>query len=183
MDKSTKKLLSGTIIYFIGNVLTQLMSLALLRFITGRIAPEEYGLYNLVVTVSKVVTPFVTLQITDAVFKFLIRSDTEKERKEYFTVTFFVAVFSSVITAAGVFSLDAFFIDIPHPTLITLYCVTSNLSVLYQRIVRSLGKNAVYVKGNLIKTAIFLILQIILIMTIPFPPPKKCPVYNTLRVL
>ena len=51
MDKSTKKLLNGTMIYFIGNVLTQIMSLVLLRFITGRIA-EEYGVYNLVVTVS-----------------------------------------------------------------------------------------------------------------------------------
>jgi O-antigen/teichoic acid export membrane protein len=163
MDKSTKKLLNGTMIYFIGNVLTQIMSLVLLRFITGRIAPEEYGVYNLVVTVSKLVTPFVTLQITDAVFKFLLRSDTESERKEYFTVTFVIAVLSSIVTVVGVFTTDAFFLDIPHPVLVTLYMITSNLYVLYQRLARSLGKNLVYVQGNLIKTAMYLVLQIALI--------------------
>lgn len=163
MDKSKKKLLNGAIIYFIGNVLAQLMSLALLRFITGRISPEEYGFYNLIVTISKIVTPFVTLQITDAIFRFLIRSNTDDEKKEYFTVACIIAFISSIITLVGVYSIKLFFLDIPHPFLITLYFISSTLYVLYQRIVRSFGKNTVYVKGNLIKTALYLILQIVFI--------------------
>ena len=67
IDNSTKNLLNGTMVYFIGNVLTQLISLALLRFVTGKISPEEYGIYNLVVTVFS--NPGCSFQIYDKVKK------------------------------------------------------------------------------------------------------------------
>ncbi len=163
MEKSTKKLLDGTVIYFIGNALTQLMSLVLLRFVTGHISTEEYGFYNLVVTISNLVTPFVTLQLTDAAFKFLIKADNDEDRKKYFSVTMAVFFISSLVIVSGVFLLDAFIINIEHPVLVALYMVANTFYVLYHRVVRSLGKNKVYVVGNLIKTASYLLLQIVFI--------------------
>ena len=84
MDTSTKKLLSGSAVYFVGNALTQLVSLLLMRFVTGNITPEEYGFFNLVTTISNLAIPFVTLQVADAVFKFVLKAEDEKEKKEYF---------------------------------------------------------------------------------------------------
>ena len=89
MDKSTRKLLSGSGVYFIGNALTQIISLLLMRFVTGNITPEEYGFFNLVATVSNLAIPFVTLQISDAVYKFVLKSKNEIEKKEYFSICFF----------------------------------------------------------------------------------------------
>lgn len=168
MEKTTKKLLDGAIIYFIGNALTQLMSLMLLRFVTGHIASEDYGYYNLVVTVSNLVIPFVTLQLTDAIFKFFIRSESEDERKKYFSVTMLMFIISTIVIVLGVLLLDAFFLKIEHPILVTLYMVANTFYVLYHRIVRSLGRNKVYVSGNLIKTASYLLLQIFLIYCFNF---------------
>ena len=87
MKNSQRKLLSGTMIYFVGNALVQLMSLLMLRFITASVSTEDYGYYNLILTISNLVTPILTLQISDALFKFFIEADSEEKKKEYFSVS------------------------------------------------------------------------------------------------
>lgn len=163
MDKSTKKLLSGSMIYFLGNAMTQLLSLALLRFVTGRISPEEYGIYNLIVTVSNLVTPVLTLQIADAVFKFILASKTEDEKKKYYTVGLCVTIASVFITIVLVYLAEYLFSDIPYCLLVALYIAFTGAYNIYQRIARSVGRNKDFVAGNLIKTTVFLLLEIFLI--------------------
>lgn len=163
MDKSTHKLLNGTLIYFVGNALTQVISLVLLRFVTGRITPEEYGIYNLVVTVSNLIIPFVTLQMSDAVFKFLIRAETDEEKQKYYTVSTCIMLLSAVLVVVGVVVTNLFFIKLPHPELIALYITFNAFFNIYQRVVRAFGKNKVFVIGNLIKTIVYLGLEIFLI--------------------
>ncbi len=164
MDSSTKKLLSGSAVYFVGNALTQLISLLLMRFVTGNIEPGEYGFFNLVTTVSNLAIPFVTLQIADAVFKFVLKSKSEKEKREYFSVCFFVMFVSVLLIYAIVYGIS-FFYTIPHTFLVATYVASYALIGIYQKITRCLGQNKVFVTGNLIKTVIFLSLEIILIST------------------
>jgi len=163
MEKSTRKLLSGSMIYFVGNALTQLVSLLLLRFVTGKITPEEYGTYNLVVTVSNLIAPFLTLQISDAVFKFLIQSKTEEDKKKYYTVAFYVSVASIALTFLGTYATHFWIAELPHPHLIAMYLAATNLYTVYQRIVRSLGHSKVYVAGNLLRTVVYISLEIFFI--------------------
>ncbi len=165
MDKSTKKLLSGSMIYFFGNAMTQLLSLVLLRFVTGRITPEEYGAYNLIVTVTNLVMPFFTLQISDAVFKFILAAKSEEEKKKYYTITFFVSIGSVILTIGSVYIADTFFFDIPYCFLTALYMAFTAVFTIYQRIVRSMGCNKVFVAGNLIRTIVYLSAEIFLIYT------------------
>ena len=163
MNNSTKKLLNGTMIYFIGNALTQILSLALLRFVTGKISAEEYGIYNLVVTITNLVIPFVTLQISDAIFKFLIKAKDNDEKIKCFTIAIYISLVAIALIVVGIFITNTFFIKLPHPELIALYMATTSFFVMYHRVVRALGKNKVYVIGNLIKTIIYLGLEIFLI--------------------
>ena len=164
MDTSTKKLLSGSAVYFVGNALTQLVSLLLMRFVTGNITPEEYGFFNLVTTISNLAIPFVTLQVADAVFKFVLKAEDEKEKKEYFSICFFISVVSIVLIYAIVFGIS-FFYTINHTFLVATYVASYALIGIYQKITRCLGKNSVFVTGNLLKTVIFLALEILLIST------------------
>ncbi len=150
-------------VYFVGNALTQLMSLLLLRFVTGNISSADYGTYNLVVTIGNLIIPFLTLQISDALFKFVLRAKDADEKKCYFSTTFAVIAGSLLVTILGVFVINYFFTPLPHPILITLYLIFNNLQTLYHRIARSLGRNKVYVVVNLVKTALFLILEIVFI--------------------
>ena len=162
IDNSTKKLLGGSAVYFVGNALTQLISLLLMRFVTGNVTPEEYGFFNLVTTVSNLVIPIVTLQISDAVFKFVLKSETEDEKRSYISVCLVVSVISVCIIFASVFALSCF-LSIPHTLLVALYVSSYALIGVYQKITRCLNKNKVFVTGNLLKTVIFLSLEIALI--------------------
>lgn len=164
MDNSTKKLLNGSMVYFVGNALTQLISLLLMRFVTGNITTEEYGFFNLVTTVSNLAIPFVTLQIADAVFKFVLKSETEDEKKGYFTTCFVVSFVGFAVIVAVVFGISLF-VSVPHTLLVALYVASYALFGIYQKVVRALNKNTVFVTGNLIKTVIFLALEILLIST------------------
>ena len=168
MDKSTKKLLSGSMIYFFGNAMTQLISLALLRFVTGRITPEEYGTYNLIVTITNLVMPFCTLQISDAVFKFILAAKSEEEKKKYYTIAFYVVAGSVILIIGSVYIADLFFLEIPYCFLTALYMAFAGVFTVYQRIVRSMGCNKVFVAGNLIRTIVYLLTEIFLICTFDF---------------
>ena len=163
MDKSTHKLLNVSMIYFVGNALTQLLSLLLLKFVTGNITPEEYGIYDLVISISNLVVPVVTLQIADALFRFVIRARDDSEKKSYFTIAFIISAASIFITCGGVLFAGTFVIEIPNLLLIMIYMVVSNLYGMYHKIARCLQRNKVYVIGNLIKTALYLLLEIVLI--------------------
>ena len=133
MDTSTKKLLSGSAVYFVGNALTQLISLLLMRYVTGNITPEEYGFFNLVTTISNLAIPFVTLQIADAVFKFVLKSESESEKKEYFSICFLVSFVSVVLIYTIVFGIS-FFVSIPHAFLVATYVASYALIGIYQKI-------------------------------------------------
>ncbi len=162
MDSSTKKFLNGSVVYFVGNALSQLASLLLMRFVTGHITPDEYGFYNLLTTISNLVIPFVTLQIADAVFKFVLKSQTEDEKKSYLTTCFAVALGSAVVIVAGVLILSAF-VTIPHKWLVALYVVLYAVNGIYHKVIRCLNKSKVLVTGSLMKTILFLLLEILLI--------------------
>ncbi|MBR5539842.1 MAG: lipopolysaccharide biosynthesis protein [Clostridia bacterium] len=162
MDNSTKKLLNGSVVYFVGTALSQLASLLLMRFVTGHISPEEYGFFNLLTTVSNLVIPFVTLQIADAAFKFVLKSQTEDEKKSYLTTCFVVALGSVTLIAVGVPILSCFF-TIPQKGLVVLYVASYAVSGIYQKVLRCLNQSKVLVTGSLMKTILFLLLEILLI--------------------
>lgn len=163
MDSSTKKLLNGSVVYFVGSALTQFVSLLLMRFVTGNITPEEYGFFNLVTTVSNLAVPFLTLQISDAVFRFVLKSENEDEKRLYFSVCFVVAAASSVLIVIATFGISCLIVPIPHTALVAWFVACNSLQTIYQKIVRSLNRNVVLVSGNLMRTTIFLLLEIILI--------------------
>ena len=155
-------MLNGSVVYFVGNALTQIITLLLMRFVTGNISPEEYGFFNLVTTISNLAIPFVTLQIADAVFKFVLKSKNDSEKKEYFSICFFVSAISIVIIYAAVFVISGFY-TIQHTFWVATYIASYALISIYHKITRSLGKNRILVVSNLAKTCIFLLLEIVLI--------------------
>lgn len=163
MDNSTKKLISGSMVYFVGNALTQFISLLLMRFVTGNITPEEYGYFNLITTISNLAIPFATLQIADAVYKFVLKSNSDEEKKTYFSICFLVSFLSIGIIIFATYGVSHFIVHVSHTFLVSLYLSSYSVFVLYQKITRCLNKSKVFVEGNLVKTVIFILLEILLI--------------------
>lgn len=162
MNEAKKNLINGTLVYFIGNVLVALIQLILLRFITGNVSPDGYGYYNLIVTAGNLITPIITLQISDAVFYYVIRNNIN-EKKQALTCGIIVISSGIFFTIIVLFFLNDFFYKVQYMEWIILYIVSNNLFSFYQKMSRALGKNIEYVKVNLIKTVCYILLQIGLI--------------------
>lgn len=164
LTQKKQSLLGGTAIYFVGNVLTQLISLLLLRFVTGNIPSEGYGYFNLVVTIDHLITPILTLQISDAVFRFTIKAGNEKEKTQYYTVGTVVVFSGATLVCVGVVALSGVF-GIQYPGLVAVYIISTNLFAYYQKVCRALGKGKYYVLSNLVKAVIYIFGQVVFVIS------------------
>ena len=163
MNNAKKQLLGGTTVYFIGNTLAQLVSLVLMRFVTGEITPEEYGYYNLIVTIGNLLTPILTLQMSDALFRYFIKAEDTDEKKAYYTnaaIIFFIGV---VFVLSGVFIVDRFIYRLQYAWFVALYIIATNLYMLYQKMLRAMGKSVMFATLGLVKTAMYIVSQMVLL--------------------
>lgn len=78
-----KVLIKNTVIITIGKVCTQMISFFLLPIYTAILSTEEYGVVDLMNTLVSLLLPIITLQIEQALFRFLVdnRNNLEEKKK------------------------------------------------------------------------------------------------------
>ncbi len=162
LNNAKKQLLGGTTVYFIGNTLAQIASLLLLRFVTGEISSDEYGYYNLIVTIGNLLTPILTLQMSDALFRYFIKAEGEEQKRAYYTNATAVFLVGSVLVFVSIFCINCFY-PLRYPWLVALYIVSTNLYMLYQKMLRAMGKSVLFATLGLVKTVLFIVSQMILL--------------------
>lgn len=165
IKNKSKALFNGTIIYFIGNILTQLISIVLLKYITGTVTKSDYGYFNLIVTIDNLVTPMITLQISDAVFRFFIKSESMTEKKDIYSTGTSVILLGIVISTV----LVAVFKDVFHieyAVWVAMYIISTNIFGYNQKVVRSLKRNKLYVIANLLKTILYFLFLVVFVFTL-----------------
>lgn len=90
-----EKLFKNTIILAIGTLVPKIASLITLPLLTGYLTTEEYGSYDLILTLVSLILPAATLQIQTAAFRFLVEHRKNNEKKK------------SIITNIYLFSIPA----------------------------------------------------------------------------
>lgn len=70
-----KKLLSNTFLMIIGQFSSKLLGFLLVPFYTSILSTEEYGTYDLLITTVSLLTPFLTLVVSEAVMRFCLDKD------------------------------------------------------------------------------------------------------------
>ena len=78
MNQKNKRLFGNVGILAISNFSTKILSLLLVPLYTSILTTEEYGVFDLVVTTVELLIPILTLNISDAVMRFLL--DTQKNK-------------------------------------------------------------------------------------------------------
>lgn len=93
-----RELLENTIVFAIGSFGSKLILFFLVPLYTAYMTPEEYGVAELITTTSELVIPLATLSFSEAVFRFTLTSQKDKQDTiKCFYIVFFV---SSCIVAA-----------------------------------------------------------------------------------
>ena len=87
-----KSLIKNTVIISIGNILTKMINFFLLPLYTAVLATEEFGLVDLITSLSSLLLPIITIQIEESIFRFLLECKDEKSRTEVISNGYIIAI-------------------------------------------------------------------------------------------
>ena len=154
-QSAEKRLAKGTIVYMIGNVTSKVLQMLILPIVTTSLLTEEYGYYDLVITTISLVTPVVTLQLIEGMFRFMFESDEEGKRKTASTVTAFL-VFGIVILGIGLAIAKLIIPALKYPILIFFNYVASIALTYTQKLARCEQRNKAFAISGVLYTAVML---------------------------
>lgn len=159
-----KELAKNTAIISIGKICTQVVSFLLLPIYTGILSTKEYGAVDLIITYTALLLPIVTLQLEQALFRFLLE---ERENSngikivlsDVCSINIFVIFLFSII-----FYIVSPFIQSDYKFYLLLNLITSAYSAMMLQAARGLGDNVTYAVGSFLSAATIIILNILLIV-------------------
>lgn len=158
-----RKLLKNTVIVAIGQICTKFISFFLLPFYTEYLNSSEFGVVDLLNTFVSLIIPIISFQLDQAVFRFLIDSRSDENKKNtiittsMFSVIIQALIFSFFYLSASIFWKNEYQFFFLINVLATLIA-----SVLLQ-ISRGIGNNVLYSTGSLISGVITIVCNVIFI--------------------
>lgn len=143
MNRSTK-FLNDIFIYAIGNLGSKLITFLLVPLYTYFISPDDFGYYDVVLTLTFLAMGFITFQLRDGTFRFLLDNEDEHTRKSVVSFSYKLLSQSSlVVLIAGI--VLSFFCDIRDWGWIIAFVIVLSLYEVEIQIVRGLGQNKQFV--------------------------------------
>lgn len=163
-----KQLIKNTAIITIGKICTQLITFLLLPLYTAILSTKEYGIVDLLNTLVQLCLPIVTLQIEQAVFRFLIEfREKDKEKKEIITTTM-ISVFIEICIYVLIFIVVSNFIHNDYKYFLLTNVVACIMSSIMLQISRGLGDNKNYAIGSFLIALFTIIFNIIFIVVFKY---------------
>ena len=130
----------------------------ILPLLTAVLLTEEYGYYDLIVTTINLITPIATLQLVEAMFRYLFGGSEEEKRVTISSVTAALVV-GMTILAAVIALIQMFGIDLKYPFLIYLNYITNILFDYMQKIARCQQRNSLVAVSGVINTSVMLAVE------------------------
>lgn len=154
MSKS-KSLLGNTLIYTIGTFGAKMLTFLLLPFFSFYLAKSDLGIYDLVLTTVSLFVPLVSLQLSSAVYRWLLNNSEDRRKKSAISNSFIVLTAGMLIFEIIYHSISSF-LYLQYSNYISLLILVSSYLPYFQNVVRGLGQTRLYATASIIN-AIFLL--------------------------
>ena len=161
--KQEKELIKNTFIIAMGKFSTQIVSFLLVSLYTAKLTTQEYGSYDLIVTIITFITPFITLTLEESMFRFLIDAKNKKEEKSIISQTV-VTILTMLFIACLIIFVVLKLIPVKVTSLFIPYVIAVVLMALMNALVRGLGKIKLYSLSNFILSVLTIVLNVVLIL-------------------
>jgi O-antigen/teichoic acid export membrane protein len=164
MTDRNKELARNTIILGFGQLVPKFLALIVLPILTGYLSTEEFGTYDLVLSFASLLIPLMTLQIQQAVFRYLLAAHDPKDKNAYVTNSLLYVFASSAVIMPMVFiALKLFDVNSNSCLIICILFFSETLYALLGQIVRGLGNNVKYSLSVIVYSATNMILIVFLV--------------------
>jgi len=161
--KHGENLAKGVVVYFIGTFVSRLLQFLILPIITVVISADDYGMYDLIISIAGLIIPLITLQTFDAALRYMYDADDEESEKILSTVTT-VITWGLIITGVAILLIHNQTTLLQEPIIIWLYIVTITLYQLLQRVCRAQKLTTEFAISGIINTLFLLGTQILLVV-------------------
>lgn len=158
MSKKTE-LLVNTVIIAIGKLSTQVISVFLLPLYTTVLSTQEYGTYDLLITISAFLVPIITLLMEEAMFRFLIDCKDEDEKKTVISQAF-IYIMGSLLLFSIIIAVIGVLYHITYIWLFIFYLIANVLIGIGNAVARGLGKIKLFSICNVLTSMITIGLNI-----------------------
>lgn len=162
MGKSGE-LIKNTAIISIGKMGTQVVNFLLLPLYTAKLTTEAYGNFDYVTTIALFLVPLMTMLMEESMFRFLIDSRTDEEKKIIISHTFLFCFASGFITSLIIGGASWIF-NYSLGYSILIYCVSSLFIALSNALARGTGRIGLYSLSNFYVSITIILLNLILIL-------------------
>lgn len=156
----TKKLLSNSIIFTLGNIGSKLIAFLMVPLYTYTLSSAEFGQVDVLITTVNLLLPIATLSIFDAVFRFSMDRNTDSTA----ILTSGLIVTVALALVGVLFYPILAFLNISHTLYFVLILVTTALFTLIQNFSRAIGKSKLYATSGIVNGFMFASLNIIFLV-------------------
>ena len=160
LNKGATKLLKNTSIYMIGSMLSKVMNLVMLPYISSQLTTAQYGIYDLIQTISSVLLPVFTLQAIEAAFRFVYMAE-DKEKSNIISNVWAIILGGSLLFGVILYAANGVLWSLEYANILLVYYVFNVLINMYQRIARCYEQNKTYAISGIIQTFSMLALQFV----------------------
>ena len=163
LETKSNSLLKNTLLYSIGNLASKGLSFILVFFTTFYLSREDVGVFDLFLTTISLLTPIVTLQLTDAVLRWLIENNQFENKARVLTTSSFILLVSIFIAIVGVLIFQNFYPFLFYKELLFLLGFQSFFLLFYQ-FQRAIADNKGYVLSSVFYTFLYVFLAILFLV-------------------
>lgn len=162
-----KDLFKNTVIIAIGKFSTQVLSYFLLPLYTSVLTTEEYGIYDLLVTICIFVVPLITVMLEESMFRFLVDESTREGKIKVISTSVIYTIISMLIWC-GLGFIVLSLLHYQYKEVFIFYMISSILMKLTNGVSRGLSKIKLYSLSNFILSILTIGLNILLVAVFKF---------------
>ena len=130
-------------IYAIGNIGSKVITFLMVPMYTYFVDKSDFGYYDLCFTWCLLLMPFVTLQLRDGAFRFLLDCDDDTRRQRIVTFVSRTMISTTVVSGAITVAL-ALLTDIHYLGYVLGLLLAMSLQEVYSQVFRGLGNNRAF---------------------------------------
>ncbi len=144
-----KKFINDIFIYAVGNLGSKLITFLLVPFYSHFITPEDYGYYDIVLNLAFLSMGFITFQLRDGAFRFLLDNEDDHIRKSVVSFSYkLLSQTTLLVLVAGL--ILTFTCEIRDWWWIIAFVIVLSLYEVEIQIVRGMGQNKIFVFAGII---------------------------------
>ena len=145
----SKNVFKTSIIYFVGQVLTKLISFVLLPLYTNYISTADFGFYDLSLSVLGVAVPVIFMEIWSGTLRFAIEKSDDGDKKRVINNSLIIAIVSLAIYSLG-YIVFFWIMKFDLPIWIYVYSIVWIFQLLLLSAARVYGENSLYASSGVI---------------------------------